>query len=241
MRLTVATFNIHNDGDRYERRKPLLVAAFCALDASIVALQEVRIEGDRQDDLLIASAPSHAWRGIEAPYGHRPGYGIATLVRADPGQVLAREVLPLSHGRVAQRVLLALPEMKTLWFANTHLYHRAGGEAERAAQAESVARWMLDAPAATAMVVAGDFNAPPGERATEVMAAAGFRSAFGEATGGEPPFGHPSLPGSPPVDYVWLHGDARAVAARTAAGEPSPDDPTLYASDHLALVVTLDL
>lgn len=229
MRVTVATFNIHNDGDRYERRRPLLVDAFRALDAHLVALQEVRIEGDRQDDLLMASAPAHAWRGFGAPYGHRPGYGIATLVRADPVQVLAHETLPLSHGRIAQRVLLALPAMKTIWFANTHLYHRDDGEDERAAQAAAIVHWMLDAPAATATIVAGDFNAPSGERAIDVMIAAGFRSAYREATG------------SPPVDYLWVRGDARVVAAHTAAGEPSPDDPTLFASDHLALVATLEL
>jgi hypothetical protein len=38
------------------------------------------------------------------------------------------------------------------------------------------------------------------------------------------------------LDYVWLHGPLRAVAARLAFDRPATDDPTLYPSDHFGLV-----
>jgi hypothetical protein len=43
------------------------------------------------------------------------------------------------------------------------------------------------------------------------------------------------------LDYVWLTGRARAVSARVAANEHAPGDPTLYPSDHFALVAEVEV
>ena len=138
--LRVATFNIRNLRDHYAERWPLLREAFLGLDAGIVGLQEVGIEarpadehdgvhgGSRQDDALMAAAPAHRYRSSVAPYQQWKGFGLATLQRA--GEILVHEQLALSHGRVAQRLLIALPGARTLWFANTHLHNplTAGNE-----------------------------------------------------------------------------------------------------------------
>ncbi|MGE5596285.1 MAG: endonuclease/exonuclease/phosphatase family protein, partial [Hyphomicrobiales bacterium] len=94
MRLTVATFNIHNDVDRYGERRELLAAAFAHLGADVVALQEVRLTGERQDDLLMSAAPAHAYRGFDVRYPKYPDYGLVILAAASM-EVLVHERLAL--------------------------------------------------------------------------------------------------------------------------------------------------
>ncbi len=232
----IATFNIRNDADRYPERKPLLVAAFAALSADLVGLQEVRLEGERQDDLLAAAAGEHRLRSFDARYGSYPEYGAAIL--AGIGEVLLHEVLPLSHGRPAHRILVALPGNRTLWFANTHLYHVPARPEVRLEQVRAICDWMAAAPAASATIVLGDFNGPPAEPAYAAMQQAGYRSAFAEANGAEPPATTPPTEDGEPacVDYIWLSGEIRARTAKLAANRPHPEDPSLYPSDHFALV-----
>lgn len=248
MQLTVATFNLRNVNDRYEERKPLLVAAFAAMAPQLAALQEVIFSGERQDDLLAAAAPAHAYRSFQARAERYPDFGNAILVGA--GEVLVHEELRLSHGRVAHRVLLALPGGRTLWFANTHLHHKPQERAVREAQAHAICDWMAAAPQASATVVCGDFNTPPFEPAYALMTDAGYRSAFVEANGAEPAVTWPSGIQAPAMDtdgdpncldYIWLHGGATAACAELAANQPAPGDPTLYPSDHFAIVATLSL
>lgn len=249
MRLTIGTFNLRNVADRYDERRPLLAARFAAFAPGIVALQEVSLRpGERQDDLLMAAAPAHAYHSFAVPLARHPGFGLAILVAT--GDVLAHETIALDAGRIAQRVLLALPGQRTLWVANTHLHHRAEEPGVRRAQAEAIVTWMADAPRADAAVVAGDFNDLPGSAACATMRAAGYRSAHAEANGAEPartwPSGivapgadHAGEPGC--VDYLWLAGAARAVAAGIACDEPAAGDATLYASDHFAVWAALEL
>ncbi len=77
------------------------------------------------------------------------------------------------------------------------------------------------------------------------MTDAGFRSALVEASGAEPAVTWPSgiqapgmdTDGEPGcLDYIWLRGPLRAVAARLVFDRPAVDDATLYPSDHLGLV-----
>ncbi len=96
----------------------------------------------------------------------------------------------------------------------------------------------------------GDFNADPAEPAYDRMVGAGFRSAHAEANGGEPPVTWPSglqapvmdTDGDPScLDYIWIRGGARAIDARLWADRPAAHDPTLYPSDHLGVVATLEV
>lgn len=237
MQRTFATFNIANDSFDYAQRKELLVAAFAALRADVIALQEVRLVGDRQDDMLMAAAPTHRYRSFAARYtGKWHEYGIATLVDVDAGEVLAHEVLELAEGRIAQRILFALPEMKTVWFANTHLHHRHDEPEVRLAQVRHILEWLADAPRADATIVAGDFNATPDEPAYGAMSET-FRSAYRAVHGAEPPATRTTEPGC--HDYIWLAGAATATASSLAANESSGANPARFASDHFALTAAI--
>jgi hypothetical protein len=43
------------------------------------------------------------------------------------------------------------------------------------------------------------------------------------------------------LDYIWLRGAARPVAARLAWDRPAVDDPSLYPSDHLGISATVEV
>ncbi|MCC6382727.1 MAG: endonuclease/exonuclease/phosphatase family protein [Dehalococcoidia bacterium] len=243
--LRVVTFNLRNVNDRYAERRSLLIDAFAAIGADVAGLQEVSFAaGERQDDLLAAAGRAHPARSLQARSERYPDFGLAILVAV--GDVLVHETVSLGHRRVAQRALVALPEGRSLWFANTHLHHRPKEPEVRADQARLLAEWLAAAPAADAIVAVGDFNAPPSEPACAVMRASGFRSAFAEATGEEPRVTWPSGIQAPTMDtdgepncldYVWLAGSVAAKAACIAANEPAADDATLYPSDHFAVVI----
>lgn len=244
--LKVATFNLRHDTDRYAERKHLLASAFAEISPDIAALQEVAFGAERQAMFLGLHVTGEPYQSFEAPFPTRPGFGNAILCRI--GEVQAHERLELSHRRLAQRVLVLLPGNRTLWFANTHLHHRPGEPEVRLQQARAICDWMDDAPSADAVVLAGDFNASPAEPVYEEMVRRGYRSASVEANGSEPAVTWPSglqaptmdTDGEPAcVDYLWLSGNVQTTHASVAADQPSPVDPTLYPSDHFAVVADI--
>ncbi|MEX0783979.1 MAG: endonuclease/exonuclease/phosphatase family protein [Dehalococcoidia bacterium] len=251
MRLRVATFNIRNVNDRYAERKSLLGDAFVAIDAHIIGLQEVGFRaGKRQDDFLAESAlrMGRKYLSLESRSERLPEFGTAILFTT--GQVSAHQEIPIGEGRTAQRALFTLPGQRTVWFANTHLHHVPGEPEIRDQQVERIVDWMADAPEADATVVVGDFNAPPNEPAYARMRAGGYRSASFEANGAEPDVTWPSGIQAPTMDtdgdpncldYIWVRGRARVLTARVAANEHARGDPTLYPSDHFAVVADVEV
>ncbi len=252
IRLRVATFNIRNITDRYEERAPLLAEAFRAINADIIGLQEVIISDGgpgkpRQDDFLSSQLPERHYKSLVSPHETRPYFSNAIL--SGIGQVHVHEQLRLSTGRSAQRVLLMI-DGRTIWFANTHLHHKPEEPWVREEQAKAIVAWMADAPAAEAEFIVGDFNAPPSEPAYRVMLDAGYRSANVVANGVEPAVTWPSgiqaetmdVDGDPNcLDYVWISGSVDAQTVRLATNEHPPDDPTIFPSDHFAIVADVSI
>ena len=248
MELRLATFNIRHNTDRYDERRPLLVAAFEDLRADICGLQECVLGGDDRQDDLLAATRSEPYLSFSALSPRWPVAGNAILCGA--GQVLAHEQTKLGYARVAQRILVALPGQRTLWFANTHLHHKPEEPEIRAAQARSLCAWLAEAPPADAMVMVGDFNTPPHEPAYSIMVEHGLRSAFNEANGAEPSVTWPSgiqaatMDTDGPaacLDYIWIRGAMSVQSAVVMANQPAPRDATLYPSDHFALVASVTL
>lgn len=247
MHLRLATYNIRNITDRYDERKPLLGAAFAGLDADIVGLQEVVFSEPRQDDFLSSQLPARHYRSLVSRHERSPNFGNAILVAR--GDIQAHEELRLSTGRSAHRALIVC-EGRTLWFANTHLHHKPEEPEIRVEQATAIVAWMAGAPAADAVFIAGDFNTPPFEPAYGVMKAAGFRSSFLEANGAEPPVTWPSGIRAPTMDtdgdpncldYIWFSGGVRIESARVAANQNPASDPTIYPSDHFAIIAEVEV
>jgi endonuclease/exonuclease/phosphatase family metal-dependent hydrolase len=247
-RLTVATLNIRNLSDRWDERLPLLLADMSAIHPDILGLQEVVFP--MQQDRLIGAAGERRYASFRGWAG-RPEYGNALLV-ADELAATVRDVerLDLGLNRSAFRVSIGLPGGSTIVVAVTHLHHVPADEAERDDQARRLLEWLAVGPEADASVVVGDFNAEPEEPAADRTRAAGFRSAYAEANGGDPDVTWPSGLQAPAMDtdgepgcldYVWIRGAVRAAAARLVFDRPAVGDPTLYPSDHVGIVSELEI
>lgn len=248
--LHVATLNIRNLADRWDERLPLILADMAALQPDVLGLQEV-VYVLQQDRLIGAAGEGHyeshrGWAG-------RPEYGNALLVRR-PLAATAVERLDIGLNRSTVRATLRLPDGPTVCVAVTHLHHVPADEGQRDEQAGRLIEWLGDTPgdmpAAAAQIVMGDFNAEPTEAAYARMTAAGYRSAFLEADGGEPDVTWPSGLEAPAkdddgepgcLDYVWLRGAVKVVSCRLAFDRPAVGDPGLYPSDHLGLSAHLDV
>ena len=243
--LHVATLNIRNLADRWDERLPLLLADMAALQPDLMGLQEVVYP--LQQDRLIGAAGERRYETHRAWAG-RPEYGNALLVR-EGLSTDAVERLELGLNRSALRTLVRLPEA-TVLMAVTHLHHVPADEAERDDQARQLLEWIEEGAATDAQVVVGDFNAEPDEPAADRIRSSGYRSAFAEANGADPPVTWPSglqapgmdTDGDPGcLDYIWVRGGIRVVSARLAFDRPAVGDPTLYPSDHIGLSAELSI
>jgi endonuclease/exonuclease/phosphatase family metal-dependent hydrolase len=242
--LHVATLNLRNLADRWGERLPLLLADMAALQPDLIGLQECVFAA--QQDRLLGAAGEGRYESRRGWAG-RPEYGNAILGRA-PIRLGEGDRLALSRNRSALGVPVSLPSGATLHFVVTHLHHEVPDAEIRAEQAAAMIEWLsgIDGP----LVVVGDFNADPTEPAYEIMRGAGFRSAFLEANGAEPPVTWPSGIQAPGVDddgepgcldYIWLRGPITVASCRLAFDRPAVDDPTLYPSDHFGLSAQVQL
>lgn len=245
-RLHVATVNILNLADRWPERLPLLLADMAALQPDVLGLQEVVYV--MQQDRVIGAAGVGEYTAHRSWAG-RPEYGNSLLVR-QPLAVEDWERVDLGFGRSAGRGVLRLPGASTVLVCVTHLHHVVEAEAERDEQARQLLEWLDAAPPTIAQITVGDFNAEPVEATYSRMRSAGFRSAYAEANGEDPAVTWPSGLQAPAMDtdgpagcldYIWIRGSARVVAARLAWDRPAVEDPTLYPSDHLGISAELEL
>jgi endonuclease/exonuclease/phosphatase family metal-dependent hydrolase len=245
-RLHVATLNILNLADRWPERLPLILADMASLQPDLLGLQEVIYV--MQQDRIIGAAGEGRY-GVHRAWARRPEYGNSLLVR-EPLRAEEVDRLELSYGRSALRGIVRLPGGASLLVVVTHLHHEVDAAGERDAQAAILLDWIEGSQPADALVAMGDFNADPLEPTYARMQAAGFRSAYAEVNGVEPAVTWPSgliapamdTDGDPGcLDYIWLRGAARAVAARLAWDRPAVDDPTLYPSDHVGISAMLEV
>ena len=245
-RLHVATLNILNLADRWPERLPLILADMAALQPDLLGLQEVVYV--MQQDRLIGAAGEGRYEAIRGWAG-RPEYGNSLLVRL-PLTAHDHERLDLGLGRSAVRAAVELPGGASALVVVTHLHHLGPDEAARDEQAAALLDWLGPEAARLATIVMGDFNADPGEPTYARMVAAGFRSAYAEANGQDPPVTWPSGLQAPAMDtdgipecldYIWVRGEVRVLSARLAFDRPDPEDPTLFPSDHFGISSTLEI
>ena len=165
------------------------------------------------------------------------GIGVLTTV-----PVVATAWLDLgAQARVAQRVTVRVPGDGLLDVYNTHL--GLGGEALRAVQAQRIVDWMERRPPLPAVLM-GDFNARPGSPTIELLSRR-LRSAYFLVHGREPtrtvptPLRRSATSEGSVLDYVFVNDLLEVHDAGIAFDECDPDDPSLFASDHYGLSVTV--
>jgi endonuclease/exonuclease/phosphatase family metal-dependent hydrolase len=248
--VTIATLNLFNKIGRWGERAPLVVEQWAELQPDIVGLQEVDLTIDQAVWLCHLINSRKAGPGVRryrAYHVARPGraahvQAIAVVTWLD---VEAHEGLDyLSNEGVAQRLRVRV-DGTALDFYNTHLHFPPESTGERVEQANKLLAWRTTWPSQHTAVIAGDFNAYPGEAVLDLMKQH-FVSAHEAHHGREPETTWPTpvntFDPAPPgcLDYIFVSG-ARVVEAARVFDKPHPLDATLFPSDHMGVMAKLAL
>jgi len=241
----IVTLNLRNTADRWPERRNLLVRQLVDLAPDVMGVQELRMVPDQARWIAGEVARLSGGRLRYRRYrkaktglaGMWEGIGVLAAV-----PVVATAWLDLgAQARVAQRATVRMPEGGLLDVYNTHL--GLGGEVLRTAQAQRIVDWMERRPPLPAVLM-GDFNARPGSPTIELLSRR-LRSAHFVVHGHEPartvptPLRWWTTSEGSVLDYVFVNDLLEVHDARTAFDACDPDDPTLAASDHYGLSVTV--
>lgn len=252
MELTVATINLRNRRDRWRRRRHVLIGELLNTTPDVIALQEISFpigQGRWIHNQLNARLPA----GIR-PYqliqkrkqhpihGYREGIGILSNY-----PILYHDSVNLGqNGRVALRANIELPGQKTVDFVCTHLHHTRHHDEIREQQAMSMIGWLTNTRPVPRQIIAGDFNEIPKGLAIRYMKQS-YRSAYALKHGHEPLATFPTalVPSdgwSGCLDYIFLSPSIQNITqAEIFCNKPAEDDNSLYPSDHVGLLITLDV
>lgn len=228
MAFRIATYNIHRCIGRDGVRNPQRIAdVLCAMDADLVALQEVAFNPDATNDVLQFLAAAADARAIAGPtlMNPRGRYGNALLARPGASNVQRVDIsVPGREPRGAIKLTLEINGAAVAVVA-THLGLSLG---ERRFQMARIAA-LLKASAADVVVLMGDFNEWLPWRGSLQRLNRFFTSLSAPAT----------FPSQRPIlalDRIWIRPPETLTSLRRFTHKPARE-----ASDHLPLVADLAL
>jgi endonuclease/exonuclease/phosphatase family metal-dependent hydrolase len=159
------TLNIWHDQEDWPARLAVMLGALRELDPDVILLQEVlQKEGLPNQAQTLADSLDYGFvfASVDTP-GAPKRYGNAIL---SPHRILEThemELEPLDDYRVAAHAHLDLLG-RSLHVYVTHLHHTKEGSDIRARQIEHLLHFIDDTRGAEALLLGGDFNAPPDAR-----------------------------------------------------------------------------
>lgn len=250
--LTVATINLRNRADRWRQRRHLLVAQLLDATPNLISLQEISfsigqgrwIRNQINARLPVGKRPYRLIQKRKQHWRYRAeGVGILSNL-----PVIYSDFVNLGFGgRIALRANVELPNRQTLDFVATHFHHVEHDKEAREEQAMLLTGWLRDVRPIPNQIVAGDFNEVPDGRASRTMKQS-FRSAYELRHGRDPLATFPTALYPTPngwagcLDYIYVSPAIENISqAAIFCDKPAPDDDTLYPSDHVGLIVTIDL
>jgi endonuclease/exonuclease/phosphatase family metal-dependent hydrolase len=236
------------------KRRELVVAQLLDAAPDLISLQEVyRPIGQaawRKNQIngrLGTTAAGRPYQIVQKRRHHYwKGYfdGLAILSRLP---ILSHDAISLGYqGRVALRANIELPTRETLDFVAVHLHHRARDREARVEQVMRLTGWLNEQNPVPLRIIAGDFNEVPQGAAVQQMKQ-GYRSTFEELWGHEPAATFPTALAEREddwagcLDYIFISPAVEKVLkVQIFCKKPAADDPNLYPSDHVGLLVTLE-
>jgi endonuclease/exonuclease/phosphatase family metal-dependent hydrolase len=248
MQFRVATLNLEQDHKRWSARQPLISGEIAALKPDVIAFNEVSVP--LQTAKLLRDGATAA-TGI--PYnlvqqtrvnGHSKVEGEALLIRfpiVETGNFdyQTRDIVAL----VARVVVEGTP----VDFYVTHLYMSRGDDSLRLFQVQQLLNWIDTRADGTPSIVCGDFNASLDAASAGLMATR-FRptqtapTAFTPLADRDGAVSHPYWPRLDRcIDYIWISDGIEALASAVCFNRPSPDDPSLWPSDHAGVWADLQI
>jgi len=201
---------------------------------------------------FMAGAFTHLGHLLMSPF-----FGNALICREDVNGRM-HSILTLGDFRVAQKVTVSVPPSETtilpldVLVVNVHLHH--GEDLSdvkiRKSQMKRVLEWIGDWEQLdlAAVVLMGDFNAPPTEEIHEHLKEQGFCSSYAAVHGAEPEKTFPSGLQAPLMDmdgeascldYIYVASrpgvDFRVLDSSLLGDKSAKGDNTLFPSDHFGV------
>lgn len=248
MKFRVATLNLEQDHRRWSLRRELVIEQLGELRPDLLALNEV----------CLPLRTAH-WIRDEAKARFGLDYALVQQTRVNGLAAVEAEALLTRHpiietGNLDFRTLdiIALVARvlvgdKSLDVYVTHLYRSAGDDSMRLYQVQQLLAWIDSRADVTARIVCGDFNAPLASPSAALMATR-FRPTQFAPTAPTPladAQGNVTHPGRPRflhcIDYVWTVDQVRSLESGLCFDRPSPNDPTLWPSDHVGVWADLEI
>jgi endonuclease/exonuclease/phosphatase family metal-dependent hydrolase len=235
-------------------RRRLVVAGFLDVLPDMISLQEVYrpIEQARWLRNQINSRLTGTSRGPYRLIQRRKRNllqglfeGIAVLTRLP---VLSHDHFSLGYGgHLALRVNVELPTRESLDFIAIKMNQKTIEQEARLEQVLKLQGWLQGRDIAPLRVIAGDFGEGPTGLAINQMKQA-YRSVFKEVRGQELIATFPTALASTAndrsacLDYIFLSPAVSGVVdAQLFCKKSATEDPTLYPSNHIGLLATLEI
>jgi beta-glucosidase len=248
VRLRVATLNLERDEKRWNERRELILQQLGNLRPDIFSLNEVWLpiqtgrwlQGQAQTKLGLN------YTLIEQPRAEKPSHPEAE------GLLSRFPVIERSHRFFSARDTVTLVarleiEGRAVDIYVTHLYPWRHEESERVEQVKELLAWIHERHDADHRIVCGDCNAPLGMASMKLMAEE-FRPTQSSPTAFTPlreVRGEPTHPDwerfDRCIDFIWISRSVRLLESGRCFDAPSPDDETLWPSDHVGVWADLEL
>jgi len=242
--LTVVTLNLWHDQQDWPRRRALIVAELRSLRPDVICLQEVlqhETLRNQAHDLAESLGCRVNFVSVD-PESSLKRYGNAILSRHPVLETHGKALAPPNDYRVVAHMRVDVRGRPVDVF-DTHLHHTPEGAAIRAEQIRDLLAYVKSRRGTGAVVLAGDFNAPPKAPEMEsvmkafvdVFAATHRATETDTVTTLNPAKGLPSRR----IDYVFV---ARKPSITPLSSEIVFDVPAAdgtWPSDHFGVVARL--
>jgi endonuclease/exonuclease/phosphatase family metal-dependent hydrolase len=239
MQFRAATLNLEQDHKRWSERHALISAEIAALRPDVIAFNEVSVP--LQTAKLLRDT-AIAQTGI--PYKLVQQTRVNGLSKVESEVLLTRfPIIETGNLDFQARDIVALVarvviEERPVDFYVTHLYMSRGDDSLRLFQVQQLLEWIDGRADGTPAIVCGDFNATLDAASAGLMATR-FRptqtavTAFTPLAGRDGEVSHPYWPRMDRcIDYIWISDGIEALASEVCFNRASPDDPSLWPSDH---------
>ena len=247
MQFRVVTLNLEQDHKRWAGRQSMISAETAALRPDVIAFNEVSVPLQTARTLRDSAT---AMTGV--PYNLVQQTRVNGLSKVE-GEALLTRFAIVETGNfdyqtkdIVALVARVLVDDIALDVYVTHLFMSRGDDSLRLFQVQQLLAWIDTRDDVTASIVCGDFNATLDASSAALMATR-FRPTQTEPTAFTPladsdgSVSHPDRPRMDRcIDYIWVSGAIRVVASGLCFDQPSPQDPSLWPSDHIGVWADLE-
>jgi endonuclease/exonuclease/phosphatase family metal-dependent hydrolase len=247
MRFRVATLNLEQDHKRWDARRELIQAEIGRLKPDIMAFNEVCIplQSARglRDAATALTGTEHNLVQQTRVNGLSKVEGEALLTRFE---IVETGNFDYQTKDIVALVARVLVDGVALDVYVTHLFMSRGDDSLRLFQVQQLLGWIDTRDEVAASIVCGDFNATLDAPSAALMATR-FRptqtqpTAFTPLADRDGSVSHPDRQRMDRcIDYIWVARAIRIVDSGVCFNRPSPQDPSLWPSDHIGVWADLE-